>query len=68
VGYLEGRGIGSLSVKVTGRGRRAWLPSRLRDPTHGPSGSSSGTLNLAWNFGRVYRQYQDLMIRQALHP
>jgi len=49
-GYLEGMGIGSRSVKVTGRGQRAWLPSRLRGPTHGPSGSFLVTPNLVWNF------------------
>ena len=27
-----------------------WQPER-EGPTHGPSGSSSGTPNLAWNFG-----------------
>ena len=50
-GYLEGMGIGSGSGKVTVRGQRAWLPSRLKGPTYGPSGSSSATPNLAWNFG-----------------
>jgi len=43
--------IGSRSGKVTGQGQRAWLPSRLRGPTHGPSGASSATPNSAWNFG-----------------
>jgi len=47
VGYLEGRGIGSRSVKVTGRRQSTWLPSRLRGATHGPLGSSSATPNLA---------------------
>ena len=34
-GTLRVGGIGSRSVKVTGRGQKAWLPSRLRGPTHG---------------------------------
>ena len=36
VGYFKGMGIGSRSVKATGRGHRAWLPSRLRGPNLGP--------------------------------
>ncbi|SVE43462.1 uncharacterized protein METZ01_LOCUS496316, partial [marine metagenome] len=35
---------------------------RWISPWNGPSGSSSATQNLAWNFGRLYREYQGLMI------
>ena len=59
VGYFKGMGIGSRSGKVTVRGQRAWLPSRLKGPTYGPSGSSSATPNLAWNFGRSWPEYRD---------
>ena len=62
VGYFKGRGIGGRSGKVTGRGRRARLPSRLRGPNLGPEDSSSATPNLAWNFGRSLLGFQGLMI------
>jgi len=58
VGYFKGMMIGSRSRKVTGRGQMVWLPSRLRDLTHGPSASSSATPNLAWNCGRWFLEYQ----------
>jgi len=64
VGYFKGTGISSRSGKVTGRGYRAWWPKGWRyrwiNPWNGPSGSFSGTLNLVWNFGQLYREYQGL--------
>ena len=54
-GYLEGRGIGSRSVEVTGRRQSAWWPKPWRrlwtSPWNGPLVSSLGTWNLVWNFG-----------------
>ena len=52
-------------MKVTGRGQRAWLPSRLRGPTLGPSAPSLATPNSAWNFGRLLQEYQGLTIEEG---
>ena len=50
MGYFEGRGM------LTGPDGSA---------THGPSGSSLGTWNSAWNFGRLYREYRDSTIEEG---